>query len=94
MGGAVGEALDAMHSVSGDVKIMADDSCLVIAVIVQWLVVYITKQLFHLMTPEALVAHASKIPKFLMKAYFEYQEHFSFRKLIQDQIDKFKHNNW
>ena len=90
----MGEALDAIHSISGDVRIMHDDSCLVVAVIVQWLVGYITKHIFHLMTPEALVVNANRIPKFLMKAYFEFQEHFSFKKLISDQMEKLKHNNW
>ena len=90
----MGEALDAIHSISGDVKIMADDSCLVVAVIVQWLVGYITKHIFHLMTPEALVVNANKIPKFLMKAYFDCQEHFSFKNLVNDQIRRLKYNNW
>lgn len=83
-----------MHSSSANVKIMADDSCLIVAVIVQWLVRYITKHMFHLMTPEALVINARKIPTFLMKAYFEFQEHFNFKCLVKLQISNLESNKW
>lgn len=92
LNGAVGEALDAIHHFSGDAP-MADDSCLVIAVIVQWVVRYVTKHLMHLLTPEALILNAKQLPKSLMKAYFEFQEHFCLKELINCQLHKMKINN-
>ena len=92
--GAVGEALDALHSSKGIVRIMDEDSCLIIAVIVQWLVRYVTKRLMHLLTPEALVVNAQHIPNVLMKSYFEFQEHFSLKILIMSHLKKLKRNQW
>lgn len=92
---AIKEALYAIHSHNGNVKnIMTANSCLIITIIVQWLVRYITKHMIHLLTPEALVVNAKRIPKFLMKAYFEFQEHFNFKSLVNLQIEKLKSNKW
>ena len=88
--GSIGEALDAIHSPTGNVKMMAEDSCLVIAVIVQWLVRYVTKRLMHLLTPEALIVNAQQIPRPFMKAYFEFQKHFSLKNLIKNHQAKRK----
>lgn len=89
--GAVGEALDAMYDKS---NVTAPDSCLVIAVIVQWLVRYVTKHIMHLLTPEALINNARKIHPLMRKAYFKFQDHFSFKNLVSSQIRKMELNNW
>ena len=94
MKGAVGEALDAIHSATGEAPIMGEDSCLVIAAIVHWLIRHITKHLVHVLTPEALVVHEKNIPKSIVKAYFEFQEHFSLKRLIESHIKKMKVNKW
>ena len=91
--GAVGEALDALHS-KKDVQLMGEDSCLVIAVIVQWLVQYVTKRLMHLLTPEALVVNARHMPNVLIKSYFEFQEHFSLKILINSHLEMLERNHW
>ena len=92
--GAVGEALDALHSSKGIVRIMHDDSCLIIAIIVQWLVRYVTKHLMHLLTPEALIINARCIPTILIKSYFEFQEHFSLKMLTKLLLENLEKNQW
>ena len=88
LSGSIGEALDAIHSPTGNVKIMAEDSCLVIAVVVQWLVRYVTKRMMHLLTPEALIVNSQQIPRPLMKEYFEFQEHFNLKNLFMNHHAK------
>ena len=92
--GAAGEALDALHSSKGIIRFMDEDSCLIIAIIVQWLVRYVTKHLMHLLTPEALIIKARHIPTILMKSYFEFQEHFSLKILIKLLLEKLEKNQW
>ena len=92
--GAVGEALDAIHSESGNAPIMGEDSCLVITVIMHWLIRYVTKHLIHILTPEALVVNAKHIPESVIKAYFKFQEHFSLKLLIKFHLNKMKVNKW
>ena len=92
--GSVGEALDALHSSTGIVRFMDEDSCLIIAVAVQWLVRYVTKHLMHLLTPEALIINAKHIPNVLIKSYFEFQEHFNLKILINSHLEKLKRNHW
>ena len=91
--GAVGEALDALHT-RKEVQFMGEDSCLVIAVIVQWLVQHVTKHLMHLLTPEALVVNARHMPNVLIKSYFDFQEHFSLKILIKLHLEKLEKNRW
>ena len=92
--GLVGEALDALHSSTGIVRFMDEDSCLIIAVAVQWLVRYVTKHLMHLLTPEALIINAKHIPNVLIKSYFEFQEHFNLKILINSHLEKLEKNQW
>ena len=92
--GAIGEALDALHSSTGIVRFMDEDSCLIIAVAMQWLVRYVTKHLMHLLIPEALIVNAKHIPHVLIKSYFEFQEHFNLKVLINSHLEKLEKNHW
>ena len=91
---AVGKALDALHNSKIEVRPMDENSCLIVAVIVQWLIRYVTKHLMHLLTPEALIVNAKHIPSVLMKSYFEFQEHFSLKILINSHLEKLERNYW
>jgi hypothetical protein len=91
---AIGEALDAIYIPCGEPQTMNYDSCLVIAVIVHWLIRYAAKCLLNILTPEALVVNAKSIPKFLIKAYFQFQEHFSLKKLIKLRLNNLELNKW
>ena len=92
--GAVGEALDALHSPTGDTVGMHEDSCLVIAVMVQWLVRYVTKRCMQLLTPEALAINAKYLPQTFVKDYFQFQEHFSLKDLIKNHYQMLSNNEW
>jgi len=58
------------------------------SLLIQWLVRQFCKQLIQLMTPEALVLHAKQIPASYIHCYLSYQQHFSLKGLIQQQLDK------
>ena len=91
--GAVGEALDVLHYQETD-EIGYDDvhldACLVIAAIAQWLIRYVTKRLFQILTPEALLLHKHKLPTSLIKSYLDEAEHFSLQDLVLNHLKKIK----
>ena len=91
---AIGKALDALHNSKIEVRPMDENSCLIVAVIVQWLIRYVTKHLMHLLTPEALIINAKHIPSVLIKSYFEFQEHFNLKILINSHFEKLERNHW
>ena len=70
------------------------DTCMVIAFIFQWLVMYFCKRLMQLVTPEALVILNQEIPRYYCKYYMECQEHFQLKKLIKMHYTKWEQNNW
>ena len=92
--GAICKALDALHSSKINIRPMDENSCLIVALIVQWLIRYLTKHLMHLLTPEALIINAKHIPNVLIKSYFEFQEHFNLKILINSHLEKLKRNHW
>ena len=73
---------------------MHEDSCLVIAVMVQWLVRYVTKRCMQLLTPEALAINAKYLPQTFVKDYFQFQEHFSLKELIKNHYQMLSNNEW
>ena len=64
------------------------DTCTVISVIMQWLVMYFCKRLMQLVTPEALVIHNQEIPRYYSQFYMKFQEHFDFKGMIKQQLIK------
>lgn len=64
------------------------DTCTVISVIMQWLVMYLCKRLMQLVTPEALVIHNQEIPRYYSQFYMKFQEHFDFKGMIKQQLTK------
>jgi len=71
-----------------------EDACLVISLMVQWLVCYLCKQLMQLLTPEALVVHLYRIPKYYTHQYLQHQDHFSLKNLVTKQFQKLEENQW
>ena len=57
--------------------------CLVIALLQQWLVRFLTKRLMQLMTPEAVILHRNKIPFSYLKNYLNFHTHFSLSNLVK-----------
>lgn len=64
------------------------DTCTVIAIILQWLVMYLCKRLMQLVTPEALVIHNQEIPRYYSQFYMKFQEHFDFKRMVSQQLRK------
>ena len=58
----------------------------VIALLQQWLVMYMCKKLMQLMTPEALLVNHKKIPTHYISAYLTHQTHFSLHHLIDSLV--------
>lgn len=91
--GAVGEALDVLHYRETD-EISYDDmhldACLVIAAIAQWVTRYVSKRLFQILTPEALLLHKDNLPTSLIKSYLDEAEHFSLKDLVLNHLKKMK----
>ena len=95
----IGEALHALHYGTGPddherpSEIHAD-SCMVIAVLLQWLIRYMSCRILQLMTPEALIVHCKQIPNPYLKHYLQVQEHFSLRRLVEKQVEQLDLNKW
>ena len=70
------------------------DALMVIAVLTQWIVNYLCKQLMQLMTPEALAVHCEQIPTVYLENYLKFQEHFSLKELVERQFYQLKVNKW
>ena len=70
------------------------DALMIIAVLTQWIVNYLCKQLMQLMTPEALAVHCEKIPTVYLENYLKFQEHFSLKELVERQFYQLKVNEW
>ena len=58
----------------------------VIALLQQWLVMYLCKKLLQLMTPEALLNNHKKIPTHYISTYLSQQTHFSLKRLIESMV--------
>ncbi len=88
---SVDEALEVLHCFPGPEENMGScsthtDSCLVIAVLQQWLVRYLCRRLMQVMTPEALAIHQLRIPNSYCVNYLMHQYHFSLKDLISSQF--------
>ncbi len=70
------------------------DALMVIAVLTQWIVNYLCKQLLQLMTPEALAVHYEEIPTPYLENYLNFQKHFSLKDLVERQIGLLELNKW
>ena len=70
------------------------DALMVIVVLVQWLVNYLCKKLMQLVPPEALPVHCSGIPTMYFRNYLKFQEHFSLKELVKEQLNLLKGNDW
>ncbi len=94
---AVKEAMEVLHKAVGptatsDQCDVSVEACLVIAVLEQWLVRYLTKRLMQLMTSEALVLHRRKIPSSYLRDYLMYGTHFSLKQLVVSRLDALEHS--
>ena len=70
------------------------DALMIVAVLTQWIVNYLCKQLLQLMTPEALAVHCEKVPTVYLENYLKFQEHFSLKELVERQFNQLKMNKW
>lgn len=62
------------------------DACMIVSVLTQWLTRHLCKQLFQLMTPEALCMRHRKIPSSYIQNYLNHQHHFSLKTLVEAQV--------
>ena len=88
----IDEALDVLHQPT--TYQVNTDALMVIAVLVQWFVSYLCKKLMQLVPPEAIPVHCGGIPTMYIRNYLEFQEHFSLKELIDQQLLQLKGNNW
>ncbi len=84
---AILEAINVLHKAvapdRGEHLDVTPESCLVIAILQQWLVRFLTKRLMQIMTSEALILHRKKIPLSYLKNYLDFQTHFSLLNLVK-----------
>uniref|UniRef100_A0A1X7VIM8 Uncharacterized protein n=1 Tax=Amphimedon queenslandica TaxID=400682 RepID=A0A1X7VIM8_AMPQE len=57
------------------------------------IVMHLTNQLLHLMTPEALVIHSRRIEPYYKICYLNHQHHFSLPNIVQSQLNLLKDRN-
>lgn len=81
------EAINVLHSGQRGYLVVSSEAYLIIALIQQWLVRYLCKQLMQLMTPEALILHRNKMPSSYLENYINFQTHFSMQNLIIEYLD-------
>ena len=81
---AIPEAINVLNSdlVSGGQFDISLEGCFIIALIQQWLVRHLCKQIMQLMTSEALILHRNKIPFSYINHYLNFHTHFSLQKLV------------
>ena len=91
---AVGEAIDILCSPTHCAVGVHEDSCLVIAIIVQWLIRFVTRKCLQILTPESIVVNAKSLPQSLIKSYFCNQEHFNLKRLVTKSYENLDHNKW
>ena len=91
----INEALDGLHQLTdtGYLKVHTD-ALMVIAVLMQWFVSYLCKRLMQLVPPEAIPVHCGGIPTMYIKNYLEFQEHFSLKERIDQQLLQLQGNDW
>ena len=88
----IDEALDLLHQPTSFQVHM--DALMVIAVLMQWFVSYLCKKLMQLVPPEAIPVHCGGIPTMYTRNYLKFQEHFSLKELIDQQLLQLKGNDW
>lgn len=85
---AVMEAFDALHNPRAQININQDvsiNALLVVSVVTQLLVRLICKKIMQLMTSDSLCVHHRSVPTSYIQNYLNYQNHFSLKKLIENQ---------
>ncbi len=84
---AIPEAINVLHkdiaADRGEHVDVTPEGCLVIALLQQWLVRFLTKRLMQMMTSEALILHRNKIPFSYLKNYLNFNTHFSLLNLVE-----------
>ncbi len=84
---AIPEAMNVLHKAvtpdRGEHLDVAPEGCLVIALLQQWLIRFLTKRLMQMMTSEALILHRNKIPFSYLKNYLNFHTHFSLLNLVE-----------
>ena len=84
---AIPEAMNVLHkavaSDRGEHLDVTPEGCLVIALLQQWLIRFLTKRLMQMMTSEALILHRNKIPFSYLKNYLNFHTHFSLLNLVE-----------
>ena len=79
---AVVEAFNFLHTATDpkeqELKAkLSQKGCMVVFLLQQWLVRFLTKKVMNLMTTEAVILNCKKIPHSYLENYFESQAHFS-----------------
>ncbi len=80
---AIPEAINVLHKVVVAGIDVTPEGCLVIALLQQWLVRFLTKRLMQMMTSEALILHRNKIPFSYLKNYLNFNTHFSLLNVVE-----------
>ena len=80
---AVNKMLDHLLLAPDKCQSSDDNISFVTAVLLQWLVTYLSKKLMQLMTPEALLNNHKKSPSHYISAYLNHQNHFSLKEVIR-----------
>ena len=73
---------------------LSPESCLVVALLQQWLVRYLCKRLMQLMTSEAFILYRSLLPSSYLENYIAFQVHFSLKELILKYHQALQHSAW
>ena len=66
------------------------DTCVVISLLLQWIIGYLSSRLMQLLIPEALAVIPQNIPAFYYRKYLQCHEHFSLKLLIEAHFSKLK----
>ena len=80
---AVHKAIDSLVNDEEHVSV-SRTTCMVVAVLQQWLITYLCERLLQLMTPETLIINHRKIPSHYIDIYLNQQHHFNLKTLIGD----------
>ncbi len=88
---AIQDAVKILHSdisVTKETSLyVSSEGCLIISLLQQWLIRYLTKRLMQLMKFEDVIIYKDEIPTSYLKNYLNFQEHFSLCTLMESYYD-------
>lgn len=91
---AINTLINASKPEEGKQFDLSPEGCMVISLLQQWFVRYFCKKLMQLMTSEALILNRNKIPFSYLVNYLSYQNHFSFKELIERYYNTLEATGW